>query len=75
MAAWWQCRAFTDELRAGEHEQRTTSMTALQDWLSNRPVDPRSLKALICEAIRGLSTDEPEPLPEPTLMGRGLERC
>ena len=50
-------------------------MTALQDWLSNRPVDPRSLKTLIRDAIRGLSADEPEALPEPTLMGRGLERC
>ena len=50
-------------------------MTALQDWLSDRPIDPRNLKALICDAIRGLSTDECEPLPEPTVMGRGLERC
>ena len=50
-------------------------MTALQDWLSNRPVDPRSLKALICDAIRGFGADEPESGPEPTLMGRGLERC
>jgi hypothetical protein len=50
-------------------------MTALQDWLSNRPVDPRNLKALVCEAIRAFATDEPESPPEPTLMGRGLERC
>ena len=56
-------------------------MTALQDWLPIRPMDPRSLKALICDAIRGLNPDEspkaaePEPLHEPTLMGRGLERC
>jgi hypothetical protein len=51
------------------------SMTALQDWLSDRPMDPRNIKSLICDAIRGLSADEPQPLPEPTLMGRGLERC
>ena len=50
-------------------------MTALQDWLSYRPVDPRGLKTLICDVVRGLTTDEPETLPEPTLMGRGLERC
>ncbi len=50
-------------------------MTALQDWLSDRPMDPRSIKALIRDAIRGLSGDEPQTTPEPTLMGRGLERC
>jgi len=50
-------------------------MTALQDWLSYRPVDPKGLKSLIRDALRGLSSDEPESIPEPTLMGRGLERC
>jgi hypothetical protein len=50
-------------------------MTALQDWLSLRPVDPFGLKSLIRDAIRGLGTDEPEISTEPTLMGRGLERC
>lgn len=50
-------------------------MTALQDWLSNQPVNPRNLKSLICDAIRDLTADEPEALTEPTLMGRGLERC
>jgi len=63
-------------LRAGEHEQRTTSVTALQDWLSIRPtVDPKGLKALICEALRGLTTDEPVEVQNPPLMGRGVERC
>lgn len=50
-------------------------MTALQDWLSDRPMDPRSIKALICDAIKGFSADETQSLPEPALMGRGLERC
>ena len=50
-------------------------MTALQDWLSIRPVDPFGLKCLIRDAIRGLTTDEPETPTEPTVMGRGLERC
>ena len=50
-------------------------MTALQDWLSDRPIDPRNITAFIVDAIRGLSGDEPEAPSEPTLMGRGLERC
>ena len=53
-------------------------MTALQDWLSERPVNPlnpRSLKALIRDALRGGPSDEPEIRTEPTLMGRGRERC
>lgn len=50
-------------------------MTALQDWLSGRPMDPRNLKTLIWDAIKGLSIDEPPSLHEHTLMGRGLERC
>jgi len=50
-------------------------MTALQDWLSDRPMDPRTITSLIRGAIRGISGDEPETFAEPTLMGRGLERC
>ncbi len=50
-------------------------MTALQDWLSDRPMDPWNITGLIRDAIRGLSGDEPESLSEPTLMVRGLERC
>ena len=50
-------------------------MTALQDWLPIRPMDPRSLKAFICDALRGLTADEPATVAEPPLMGRGLERC
>ncbi|WP_165799725.1 hypothetical protein [Mycolicibacterium tusciae] len=50
-------------------------MTALQDWLCDRPMDPRNLKSLIRGAIRGLSVEEPQSLPEHTLMGPGLERC
>ena len=56
-------------------------MTALQDWLSNRPGDPRNLKDLILDAIRGLAPDaadedaEATTDCEPILMGRGLERC
>jgi hypothetical protein len=50
-------------------------MTALQDWLSIRPVDPFGVKDFIRDAIRGLSPDEPPTADQPTLMGRGLERC
>jgi hypothetical protein len=50
-------------------------MTALQEWLSIRPVDPFGLKGLIRDAIRGLNSDEPETPTEPPLMGRGIERC
>jgi len=73
--AWWEYRAFTDELHAGEHEQRTTSMTALQDWLSIRPMDPRGLKAFICDAIRGLSAAQQPAVEEPQLLRPGVERC
>lgn len=50
-------------------------MTALQDWLNDRPMDPRNIKTLILDAIKGFTADEPQSLPEPTLMGPGLERC
>ena len=50
-------------------------MTALQDWLNISPVAPRSIKAVIREAWRGLVSEESEPVDEPQLMARGLERC
>jgi hypothetical protein len=50
-------------------------MTALQDWLSIRPVHPRSIKAAIREAWRDLTSDQSGPDSQPQLMGRGLERC
>ena len=50
-------------------------MTALQDWLPIRPMDPSSLKAFICDALRGLTADEPATVADAPLMGRGLERC
>jgi hypothetical protein len=49
-------------------------VTALQDWLSIRP-DPKSLKAFVCEALRGFTEDEPAKAAEPPLIPRGLERC
>jgi hypothetical protein len=49
-------------------------VTALQDWLSIRPVDPRGLKAVICDALRSLTADEPAK-EEPQLIRPGVERC
>ena len=50
-------------------------MTALQNWLSNSPFDPRGIKAIIFRAWRGLTAEQSEPVEQPQLMGRGLERC
>ncbi|WP_172800208.1 MULTISPECIES: hypothetical protein [unclassified Mycobacterium] len=51
-------------------------MTALQDWLSIRPMDPRSLAALICDTLRGDAAEEKAARPaEPALLRPGLERC
>ncbi len=50
-------------------------MTALQDWLSIRPVDPKGLKAFICDALRSLTAEEPAKVQEPPLIRRGVERC
>ena len=53
-------------------------MTALQDWLTYRPMHPRSLKALICDTFRGQTTQADEQdvrHAEPTLLRPGLERC
>jgi hypothetical protein len=46
----------------------------MQDWLSIRP-DPKSLKAFVREALRGLTEGEPAKAAEPTLIRRGVERC
>ena len=51
------------------------SVTALQDWLSIRPVDPKGLKAVICDAWRSLTVDESAKVHEPQLLRRGIERC
>lgn len=50
-------------------------MTALQDWLSSRPVDPEDLKAFICDALRGLTVEEPTKVQELALIRPGIERC
>jgi len=50
-------------------------MTALQDWINISPVNPNAIKAVLVDAWRGLTADAAEPVVEPQLMGRGLERC
>ena len=50
-------------------------MTALQDWLSTRPVDPKGLKAFICDAFRSLTAEESANVEEPQLIQPGIERC
>lgn len=56
-------------------------MTALQDWLSYRPMGPRSLKSLVCNMLRDRSDeppgriDEPARRDEPVLIRPGIERC
>jgi len=46
----------------------------MQDWLSIRP-DPKTVKAFIREALRGLNAHEPAKPSEPPLLRRGVERC
>jgi hypothetical protein len=53
-------------------------VTALQDWLNIRPMDARSVKAFICDSLRGLNAvtaDEAVTVQDPTLIRPGIERC
>jgi hypothetical protein len=50
-------------------------MTALQDWLSLRPVD-QSIMEMVCRPLRAvLNTAEAEERSEPKLIDPGVERC
>jgi hypothetical protein len=74
-------RAFTDDvLRDGKHEQRTKSMTALQDWLSFRPVDQSVVRDMVCRPFRtvlgtAVAADTVEEIEELKLLTPGVERC
>lgn len=50
-------------------------MTALQDWLSIRPVDPKGLKTLVRDALRSLTAEEPAKGQDLPLIRPGVERC
>jgi hypothetical protein len=70
-------RVFTADMRAtGSHEQRTMTMTALQDWLSFRPVDQSAIKEMVFWPLRAvLSTPEAAESTELKVLQPGLERC
>jgi hypothetical protein len=51
-------------------------VTALQDWLSYRPVDHNAIRAMVCRPFRAvLSTPNPRECVEFKPMGAGVERC
>ncbi|HYO01606.1 MAG TPA: hypothetical protein VET27_06825 [Mycobacterium sp.] len=51
-------------------------MTALQDWLSFRPVDQSTIMDMVCRPLRAvLSTPDVERRSELKLMNPGVERC
>ncbi|WP_199177898.1 hypothetical protein [Mycobacterium hubeiense] len=49
-------------------------MTALQDWLSIGPVNPRNVKNLVCGVLRGTREDDARRSDLP-LIRPGIERC
>jgi oligoribonuclease (3'-5' exoribonuclease) len=51
-------------------------MTALQDWLSFRPVDQSTIKEMVCRPLRAvLSTPDAHERAELKLISPGVERC
>ena len=51
-------------------------MTALQDWLSFRPVDQNAIRELVCRPLRAvLSTPDSRERNEFKTMDAGTERC
>jgi hypothetical protein len=50
-------------------------VTALQEWRILRPVDPKGLKAFICDAWRSLTAEAPARRDAPQLIRPGIERC
>jgi hypothetical protein len=70
-------RVFTADVRAaGSHEQRTMSMTALQDWLSFRPVDQSTIKEMVFRPLRAvLNTPDATECADPKVLQPGIERC
>jgi oligoribonuclease (3'-5' exoribonuclease) len=52
------------------------SMTALQDWLSFRPVDQSAIKEMVCRPLRAvLSTPDAAEPTELKVLQPGIERC
>ena len=51
-------------------------MTALQDWLSFRPVDQSTIKEMVCRPLRTvLSTPDAAEHGELKMLQPGRERC
>jgi hypothetical protein len=55
-------------------------MTALQDWLSFRPVDQSVVKEMVCRPLRAVlgtldAADGVEEIEELKLLTPGVERC
>jgi hypothetical protein len=51
-------------------------MTALQDWLSFRPIDQNAIIDMVFRPLRAvLSTPDAEERPELKLISPGVERC
>lgn len=50
-------------------------MTALQDWLSLRPVDQATIREAVCRPLRAVFSTSTRERDEFKVMGRGLERC
>jgi hypothetical protein len=49
-------------------------MTVLQDWLSIGPVNPQSVKSLVCGVLR-VGPQSGDYRRAPKIMKRGVERC
>jgi hypothetical protein len=57
-------------------EEGRRAMTALQDWLSLRPVDQSTIMEMVRRPLRAvMSTPDVEERPELKLISPGVERC
>jgi hypothetical protein len=50
-------------------------VTALQDWLSLRPVDQATIRKAVCRPLRAVLGTSARERDEFKVMGAGLERC
>jgi hypothetical protein len=50
-------------------------MTALQDWLSFRPVDQSAIREMVCRPLRAVLSAPEAERTEFRVMGPGIERC
>lgn len=51
-------------------------MTALQDWLNIRPIDPKTHVKAFIAALRGVTAEDTGKIVvDPVLIRPGVERC